>query len=445
MPERGPRSGSSRAGSCRRPLPTRPARIRTLALRDFLLRVALLALATSGSVGGAAAAGGAADGSPAPAFRRAEGQRVWRFPRDHGQHPPYRLEWWYYTGIVRTAEGRPFGYQVTFFRQGLPGAAPGRPSAWAVRSLYLAHVALSDIAAQRYRHASRAGRDSLGLSGAAPDRHAVWLGPWRADALADDPHGVRLTVDAGDFALALTLHGRGPPLLHGTGGLDRKGDAPGQASWYYSQPRMETAGTLRVDGTQWRVEGSTWMDHEFGTSQLGPALAGWDWLALRLDDGSALMLYRLRRHDGTADPASGGDWVTADGRRTRLALGGADAPARDVRRATFTPGRNWHSPVTGADYPLEWHLTVPVPPEEPLTVPGPLERRRAVPGPAQATLELRITPAFDAQEQAAAPGTPFAYWEGAVWAEGTLAGRPVRGEGYLELTGYAGPLGGALR
>jgi predicted secreted hydrolase len=350
-------------------------------------------------------------------FQRAEGTRDWRFPRDHGQHPAYRLEWWYWTGIVRADDGRTFGYQVTFFRQGLAGADPNRRSAWAVRSLYLAHAAVSDVAARRYLHASRVGRDSLGLSGAAPDALHVWLRDWRAEPLPDDPHGVRLHLDAGDFALALTLRAGKGPVLHGTGGLDRKGPQPGQASWYYSLPRLATEGTLRSGDVEQRVSGSTWMDHEFGTSQLAPELAGWDWLALRLEDGSDLMLYRLRRRDGSAGAFSGGSLVAPDGTRRALRMTG-ESPAR----AEMLPGRAWRSAASGAVYPLEWSV--------------------ALPGE---DIALRIAPAFDAQEQPAAEGTPFAYWEGAVWAEGTRGGRPLRGEGYLELTGYAGELGGALR
>ncbi|MCH9045601.1 MAG: carotenoid 1,2-hydratase [SAR324 cluster bacterium] len=359
---------------------------------------------------------GSAQG-PAGEFRKAEGTRQWTFPRDHGQHPAYRLEWWYYTGIVATPQGRRFGYQVTFFRQGLAGAQPHRSSAWAVRSLYLAHAAVSDIAARRYHRASRAGRDSLGMSGAAAQRHEVWLSTWRASPLPDDPHGVKIHVAAEDFTLALTLRAQKEPVLHGNQGLDRKGPERGQASWYYSQPRMVTEGTLTLGGKRHEVRGTTWMDHEFGTSQLAEGLVGWDWLALRLDDGSDLMLYRLRRRDGTADTHSSGSLVAPDGTRTELALTG-----NGNGRAGMTPGRVWHSPHTQGAYPLEWQVRLP-----------------------GEGLELRVVPEFDDQEQRPTVGTTFAYWEGAVRARGTRMGRPVRAEGYLELTGYAGELGGALR
>ena len=359
-------------------------------------------------------------------FKRAEGRRQWRFPRDHGQHPAYRLEWWYYTGIVSTNEGRRFGYQVTFFRQGLrPGFraswpdTPGR-SAWTVGSLYLAHAAVSDLKARRFHRANRVGRDSLGLSGAAPDRHTVWLGNWRADALADDPHGVRLAIASKLFALKLTLRAEKGPVLHGVGGLDKKGPAPGEASWYYSMPRLATEGTLIVKGKSYPVRGFTWMDHEFGTGQLPPGVAGWDWLALRLDDGSDLMLYRLRRKDGGLAPGSAGSLIDPQGKRRELRI--ADRPGGKGFTASMTPGGIWRSTASGGRYPLSWRIGIP-----------------------GMELELEVVAAFPAQEQLAAPGTPFAYWEGVVWARGSRAGRPVRGEGYLEMTGYAGPLGGALR
>lgn len=350
-------------------------------------------------------------------MKRAEGRREWRFPRDHGQHPAYRLEWWYYTGILTTGRGRRFGYQVTFFRQGLPGARAGRASAWAVRSLYLGHMALSDLSGRRFLRASRMGRDSLGLSGAAAHRHQVWIGPWRAEALPGDPHGVRLHVVTGKFALELILRSRRPPVLHGRDGLDAKGPAPGQASWYYSLTRLATEGTLRLDGVEHTVRGTTWMDHEFGSGQLPPDVAGWDWLALRLEDGSDLMLYRIRGRDGSATAQSGGTWIASDGRGTPLAFSGPEGQG-----ATMTPGKTWRSPETGGRYPLHWTVALPA-----------------------LKLQLRVEPAFEAQEQLAGAGTPFSYWEGVVMARGTREGRSVKGEGYLELTGYAGELGGALR
>ena len=353
----------------------------------------------------------AADGPPAE-FLRAQGSREWAFPRDHGQHPGYRLEWWYYTGNLATASGRRFGYQVTFFRLALPRPAEARTSAWAADSLYLAHAALSDVARAEFHSDGRAGRGSLGVSGAALDRHAVWLGPWRADALVDDPHGVTLTVPADGFTLMLTLRARKPPVLHGENGLDQKGPATGQASWYYSLTRLETMGTIEVPGERHKVSGTSWMDHEFGTSQLAADQAGWDWFAIRLDDGSDLMLYRLRGKDGSTGAHSGGSLIDPAGGVTVLLSDLGDGAGYRLE-----PRRRWRSPDSDGSYPVAWRIAVP-----------------------QAALELETTAAFDAQELLPGRGVPFPYWEGAITVRGTRAGQPVSGEGYMELTGYTGNL-----
>ncbi|MBI3991781.1 MAG: carotenoid 1,2-hydratase [Candidatus Lambdaproteobacteria bacterium] len=357
-----------------------------------------------------AAEGGAAkSGAAAGGVQQAVGTREWAFPRDHGQHPAYRLEWWYYTGNLRGADGRRFGFQVTFFRRSLHRGAAPRSSAWAVESLYLAHIALSDIGRRRFFHESRMARDSLELAGAARDAHRVWLEPWRATPLADDPHGVALDVDGEAFGLHLRLRALRPPLLHGQGGLDQKGPAPGQASWYYSLPRLEVTGRLSLEGAGSAVEGLAWMDHEFGSGQLGAELAGWDWFALQLSDGSDLMLYRLRRRDGSAGPFSGGTLLAPDGTATRFALGDAGQ--------SLLPGDWWRSPASGGRYPLTWQIDLP-----------------------RWAIRLSVRPAFETQELTAGPGVPFPYWEGAVTVEGTLRGAAVKGTGYMELTGYAGTL-----
>jgi predicted secreted hydrolase len=363
-------------------------------------------------------------------FSRAKGKRIWKFPRDHGQHPGFRLEWWYYTGIVRDGQGRPFGFQVTFFRQGLapPVTAPASArSAWRVGSLYLAHFAVSDLTGKRFLHAERTGRDSLGLSGAAPDRHQVWLGDWRAEANPSDAHGTDLRVQDSGFGLSLDLRSDRDPVFHGEAGLDRKGREAGQASWYYSQPRLHAAGALRIGSERWTVTGMAWMDHEFGTSQLSSTQVGWDWFALRLANGADLMLYRLREANGAASETSGGTLVTPDGKAVRIILGKqgkkpADESGGKVSRVEAEPMRHWASPLSNAHYPLAWTLRIP-----------------------DYGAELRIRPALENQELPPGTGLPFGYWEGAVWVQGQWQGQPVGGEGYLELTGYAGDLGGAFR
>lgn len=357
-------------------------------------------------------------------FARAAGRRAWSFPRDHGQHPRYRLEWWYYTGIVRTREGRAFGYQATFFRQGLrPGAAAGA-SAWRTGSLYLAHLAVSDIERNGYRYATRAGRDSLALSGAAEDRHRVWLNDWRVEPLEGAGQAIRIEARDQSIGIALTLDPATPPVLHGDRGLDQKGAQPGQASWYYSLPRMRTSGEIFVGADHWSVTGTSWMDHEFGTSQLGEDQVGWDWFSVRLDSGLDLMVYRLRTRSGNASPSSGGTLVAASGRATRVRLvdrsDGHAGPTEVF--ATATAEGVWISPATKAHYPLFWTIRIP-----------------------SVALTLTIKPAMNDQEIPPGAGLPFGYWEGAIWVRGSQAGKPVQGEGYLELTGYSGDLNQSFR
>src|SRR5579863_5673393 len=359
-----------------------------------------------------------------PQFERAAGHRTWSFPKDHGQHARFRLEWWYYTGIVRTADGRPFGYQVTFFRRGLNPAPERSGSAWRTGSLYLAQIAISDLSQNRFVHSARTGRDALGLSGAAPDRQEVWLTSWRADPLAVSRDGVHLEAQDTALGISLDLAAEKPPLLQGEDGLDRKGPNPGQASWYYSIPRMATTGTLRVGQERFPIKGTSWMDHEFGTNQLGDDQVGWDWFAIRLDSGADLMLYRLRAKDGHATPASGGTLLEPNGAITRIRIVDANPDGFSDARfyAQLAPTQWWTSPGTHARYPVGWEIEIP-----------------------QLNLKLSVAPAATDQELRADTGLPFSYWEGAVWIHGERAGHLLRGEGYLELTGYAGDLRGTFR
>ena len=352
-----------------------------------------LAATLQGQTGGGATT---ADG-----WRQAAPGYEWAFPRDHGSHPPYRIEWWYYTGNLDAAGGRRFGYQVTFFRVGVD-PAPANPSRWAVRDLYMAHLALTDLAGRRHLTAERLHRGGLGWAGARTGTLDVWNGDWRA-ALDGGRH--KLEARDGDFGLELHLQpGRGP-TRHGLDGFSRKGPAEGNASNYYSLTRMPTTGRVLLDGEWLDVTGSSWMDHEFGTSFLEPGQVGWDWFSIQLDDGADLMVFQLRRADGQPDEHSAGTWVDADGRPTRLVR-------EDVR---LTPGRRWTSPSSGAAYPVEWRVELPA-----------------------RQVRLDVLAALDAQEMHTDASTGVTYWEGAVDVSGQVGGRPVRGRGYLEMTGYAG-------
>ena len=338
-----------------------------------------------------------------PEWREATSGYQFAFPRDHASHPDYKIEWWYYTGNVATASGRRFGYQLTFFRVGVD-RAPANPSRWAIRDVYMAHLAVSDPQGRRYRFDERLSRSGPGLSGAATDRYEVWNDDWRAGLNAEGQHV--LSAAGAGATVTLVLDPGKQPAINGLGGISQKGARAGNASHYYSLTRMPTRGTLAVDGERFEVSGESWMDHEFGTSFLEPEQRGWDWLSIQLDDQRELMLYQLRRADGSRDPRSSGTLVDAQGRTRHL--GAADF--------TLTPGRAVRAP-SGATYPVAWTIAVPA---------------------HQIALEVS-TPLEDQELATTAAGVT--YWEGLIDVRGQAAGRPVAGRGYLEMTGYKGSLG----
>ena len=336
-------------------------------------------------------------------FARALGPRPFSFPDDHGPHPEFRTEWWYYTGNLETAAGRHVGFQLTFFRTALAppdrGASVGGASAWRANQLYLAHFALTDTAGGRFYAASRLSREALGLSGARAQPFRVWLEDWSAESDVAGGFPVRLRAADGDVAIDLVLKSGKPVTLQGDRGWSAKGPEPGNASYYYSFTRMPARGTVRVGGESLDVSGLAWMDREWSTSALHRDLAGWDWLALQLDDGRDVMVYQLRRRDGAPDPHSAGTLIATDGSTRALAREDATLEVLD----------RWTSPASRVRYPSRWRLTIPT-----------------------ADLAVEITPRLAAQELIV--GTR--YWEGAVRVQGTAGGRPVSGRGYVELVGY---------
>lgn len=345
----------------------------------------------------------------APAgFRNAKPGYVYRFPFDHGTHDDFRTEWWYYTGHLRTNDGRRFGYQVTFFRRAADlEKVAGNQSAWAIRHLFLAHVALTDPDGKRFRYAEKISRAALGKAGAEAGRLHVWLDRWSAEA-APSSHGPhRLLAGGEDFALDLTVTPDQPPVVHGEHGVSRKGAAPHETSHYYSFPRLMTTGVVTVEGKSYTVDGLSWMDHEFGSGDLGSDLSGWDWFSLQLADNTSLMLYCLRRTDGSLAPASSGTVIFPDGRTRHLSYA-------DVQVETLA---HWLSQTSGARYPSRWHMTVP-----------------------SLTLDVELRPLLADQELVTVHSTQVTYWEGAVTASGTQRGAAITGQGYVELTGYAKPI-----
>ena len=353
---------------------------------------------------------GQALGGELAGFARADRPREFRFPDDHGPHPAYRTEWWYYTGNLKSAAGRHFGFQLTFFRTALnaPPDQAGRVSAWGTQDVYMAHFALSDVATQRFHAFQRLSRAALGLAGASAVPFHVWLEDWSVtgEMTVERPVSMQLSAAEQDVALDLRLVSDKPVVLHGQNGLSQKGAATGQASYYYSLTRLRSAGVIRLGDEEFQVQGLSWMDREWSTSVLDDALQGWDWFALQLTNGQELMVYQVRQQAGGIQPLSSGTLVAADG--TPRALTAADFQIEVLQ--------TWQSPTDGAVYPAKWRMRIP--------------------GEA---IDLTITPYMADQEM----HTLIRYWEGAVRARGTLQGRPLEGDGYVELTGYAEKKAGA--
>jgi predicted secreted hydrolase len=344
-------------------------------------------------------------------YLRAEGPLPLEFPEDHGPHPDYQTEWWYYTGNLKAEDGRHFGYQLTFFRRALvpPELRAERSSEWAADQAYMAHFALTDVAGGRYQAFERFSRGAAGLAGAQASPFRVWLEDWSVEEMGRDTVRMRAAQrDAGSgqrVAIDLVLTDLKGPVLQGDQGYSAKGPQPGNASYYYSMTRLATSGTVEAGGTTFAVAGLSWMDHEFSTSGLAADQVGWDWFSLQLDDGSELMLFELRKEDGTIDTFSSGTFIASDGSTRHLSRDEFEIRVEDT----------WRSPQTGATYPAAWTIEVP-----------------------SLELVLDIVPHLADQELIVS----YAYWEGAVRMEGQRAASPVHGDGYVEMTGYAGSMQG---
>jgi predicted secreted hydrolase len=340
------------------------------------------------------------------AFRPALPGYHYQFPRDHASHPDFQTEWWYYTGHLKSGD-RWFGYELTFFRVGIDSTRAPARSAW-IRSVQFAHLALTDEAGHRFSFDQRISRPALGLAGADTARYRVWVEDWSA-ALDADGITHRLHASTAAFGLDLSMRPDKPVVIHGVNGVSQKSAGLGRASHYLSFTRMTTHGRIRVGADTLAVTGTTWMDHEFGSNQLGGGQVGWDWFAIQLDDGRELMLYRLRRANGTVEPMSSGTWVAAGGAAAHLPLSAFE----------ITSDRSWKSSRTGADYPARWRIRVP-----------------------SRALELELEPVLADQELVLEGPVGVRYWEGSVRVTGREGDQPISGRGYVELTGYAGRVPG---
>lgn len=346
----------------------------------------------------------------AAAFTQATGPKTLEFPQDLGPHNSYQTEWWYYTGNLETSSGREFGYQLTFFRRALtpevkPVANAADVSDWRSNQIYFSHFTISDIENQDFYPHERFSRQSAGLSGAQAQPYRVWLENWSATEI--EPGNVHLVARADDVALDLALSETLSPVLQGDRGYSQKGPEPGNASYYYSIVQQQTQGTVTIGDESFDVTGLTWKDHEYSTSALSPGTVGWDWFSLQLDNGSALMLYGLRKESGNIADVSSGTYVSPSGETQSI----------DHTDWQLDVLETWRSPTSKAVYPARWHIEIP-------KLSLVLDGKSLV---ANQELNLSTT-----------------YWEGAVGFEGTIANQPITAKGYVEMTGYADRLDAVL-
>ena len=320
----------------------------------------------------------------------------YEFPRDHHAHPDFKTEWWYFTGNVETEDGQEFGFQLTFFRQGVrrDDAAVTR---FAVGDIKLAHFAVSEVSHGRFRYGQKVSRGSFGEAGFSDGARVAWIDDWELRLREDGAFLLR--AREGGAALDLTLVARKAPVFHGEDGVSQKSEGAGRASHYYSLTRLEAEGALTLDGRAMAVKGWSWFDQEWATNQLTEKQTGWDWLSLQFEDNTELMLFQIRLKDGGRDSFSHGTWIDAEGNAT------------PVKNEDFelVPGRTWRSKATGGAYPTEWSVRIP-----------------------KLDLQIAVRAAMDDQELVL---EPIAYWEGSVRAEGTRGEKAVAGRGYLEMPG----------
>ena len=366
----------------------------------------------------------ALSGSDTEGFTQALAPREFVFPGDHGAHPGFKTEWWYYTGNLFTEEGRQFGYQFTIFRNQLspsdadfarinqeepvlmnPEEEGARDSEWSTNQLYLAHFAISDVSKKDHVFDERYSRGTAGLAGASVDPYRIWLEDWEITRVKDSKASdkrfqMRIKAEMSNgTALDKVLNPQKPLLLQGEEGYDKKGGEDGNASYYISFTRMQTEGLLKKEGESLAVSGLSWMDHEWSTSALDSGQTGWDWFSIQLSNGYELMYYQIRNVDPDLAPQTTGSLVTPNGQKRDLDQG-------EVRLEVL---EYWASPHTGARYPVQWTLAIPS--EE---------------------LEMDVTTVFDDQEMTVS----VQYYEGALQVSGKFRDEAIDGNGYIEMTGY---------
>ena len=351
-------------------------------------------------------------------FKRVTKPRAFEFPQDHLAHPDYKTEWWYFSGHLRinneTAKNKEprFAYQFTLFRFALApenhnGHLTKDTSDWRSRHIYMAHVALTDLQTGQYYQKERFSRESPGLAGAeqqSDGRLKFWLNNWQVLSLESNRlWPLKLMVDDSQFTLNLQLDSQKSVVLQGDQGLSQKSNALGNASYYYSYTRVKTQGSIHIGDKEYSVSGNSWLDREWSTSSLGADQQGWDWFSLHFEDGSELMLYQMRKKDGSKDEFSSGIMIDVQGNTKKL-----DSNSFQLKASKF-----WTSPVSAIQYPIKWQLKIP-----------------------EHNYDVTIKSAMNNQEWSKAKGHSFDYWEGSVKVSGHKNQQPIKGVGYLEMTGY---------
>jgi predicted secreted hydrolase len=325
---------------------------------------------------------------------------VYSFPQDHASHEDYKTEWWYFTGHLESAKGAKYGYELTFFRTADAKQPQNETSSWNLQNIYFAHFAITDLNTNKFFYTEKLNRKGLSVADARQDKCFVYNELWSAELLGDR---FVLRADTPEYGIHLLMVPAKKAAIHGVNGVSQKASCKGCASHYYSLTRLDTEGTIYLKNEALTVHGISWMDHEFGSNQLTNEQTGWDWFSLQLDNNTELMLYLMRRKDGSIDPNSSGTIVFPDGRTKHL----------NLAEFTVHPQSSWKSPHTNGTYPMDWKL--------------------AIPGDG---IELTIKAMMRDQELAKTIRTGSTYWEGATEVKGVMEGKPVSGKAYVEMTGY---------
>ena len=329
-------------------------------------------------------------------FREVTSSRVPPLPEGLYYQGDFKIQWWYFTGHLFDGQGREFGYELTFFTVGVQKRV--YRSLFGVDTLYLSHLAISDISKQEYYFSEKADTGAFDFAGAKDRELKVWTG---TSALEGSPERMHLTASdsEGRSFIDLVLIPEKPFVMNGDKGYSRKSeDSPLIASYYFSCTDLRTEGVISAGGQAFTVAGKSWFDREISSRGLGKAETGWDWFALQLDDGREIMLYLIRKKDGSRDAFSSGTLVYSDGSYRHLSRDEFSVKVLD----------HYRSRKTGARYPSKWEIAVL--PEK---------------------LSFIVTPMMVDQEFLAKGSTGNYYWEGAAKVEGSAKGRA-----YVEMTGY---------